>query len=264
MNKFIEISNANSCENYFTLHNVKTAHKLSLGEGVKVGIIDWLFSLDKHINLYAGYVNISNITDQLQQQGHGHWMARTLREISPKCEIYAINAVDYNNEESRITLLEKAVDWAIDNNIEILTYSHMAFSGKEKVRLYNAIGKANKAGLITTFIHCDSPHNIWPYACYPYKPSANFNRNPDVNILHYDYSVLMTSVYERYCEHTLSGEPLNGDDIPFFSLTSMSPVLAGFIALLKERNKRLNAENAGKYLLNQVINIQSMGKTGMI
>lgn len=250
INKTITFPNANSRETYFTLHNVKAAHKLALGADVKVGIIDWLFALDEHPDLYTGYADISGIPDQLQQSGHGYWMASTLREIAPKCEIFALNAIDYSNDANRITLLEKAVDWAIMNEIEILTYSHPAFSGSEKARIYAATERAANAGLISTFIHCDSPHNIWPYACYPYMPSANFERTPDVNILHYDYNVLMPDVFDRYCSRLEAVQPIqSGNDIPFFSFSSMSPVLAGFVALMKEHNRKLTADECRRILI---------------
>lgn len=253
--------NANSRETYFTLHNVKAAYKLSLGAGVKVGIIDWLFALDEHPDLYAGYADISGVSAQLQQSGHGYWMARTLREIAPQCGIYALNAIDYSGDSNRITLLEKAVDWAIMNDIEILTYSHPSFSGDEKARVHAAIERTVKAGLITTFIHCDSPLNIWPYACYPYIPSANFTRTPDLNILHYDYNVFRPDVFDRYCSRLAAGQPIqSGNDIPFFSLSSMSPVLAGFVALMKERNRRLTAEECRRILIETSYPITETGQ----
>ena len=243
-------NNANSRETYYTFHNVKTAHQRSLGESIKVGIIDWEFSYNEHAHLYAGCADVSGIPDQLQNSGHGYWMTNTLREIAPKCEIYALNAIDHSTEDNRMTLLEKAVDWAIENGIEILTYSHMAFSGTEKTRAHNVIERAVKAGLITTFIHCDSPYNIWPYACFPYIPEANFERTPDVNILHYDYNVLMPDVFNRYRSRLAAGQPIqSGNDIPFFSFSSMSPVLAGFVALLKKCNKKLTAEECRQVMI---------------
>ena len=261
MNKTFTFHNANSRETYFTLHNIKTAHRLSLGTGVKVGIIDWLFSFRDHSSLYSGYADISDIPEQLQSTGHGYWMANTLREIAPKCEIYALNAIDYSGESNRITLLEKAIDWAIKNNIDILTYSHRAFSGDEKIRINGAIEKAVQAGLITTFIHCDSPNNIWPYACYPYIPEKIFTRTPDVNILHYDYNDLILDVYDRYNNQLDKGQHIqSGNDIPFFSISSMSPVLAGFIALMKERNPKLTAENCRQVLIETSYPITEAGQ----
>ena len=50
----IFFSNANSRQTYFTLHNIKAAHALASGKGVKVGVIDWLFAYSENQTLYSG------------------------------------------------------------------------------------------------------------------------------------------------------------------------------------------------------------------
>ena len=80
-------------------------------------------------------------------------MANTLKEIAPDCQIYAINAITYDSEEERAQLLEKAIDWAVDNNIQILTYSQAMFCNEQRIRTNNAIKYAYENGIITTFIH---------------------------------------------------------------------------------------------------------------
>jgi len=245
----IFFNNANSRQTYFTLHNIKAAHALASGKDVKVGVIDWLFAYSENQTLYSGCADIANKPETLNQSGHGYWMANTLREIAPKCEIYAINAVEYGDNADRIGLLEQAVEWAIQNGIDVLTYSHPAFTGNDKHRADTLIEKAAQAGIVTTFIHCDSPQNIWPYGCYPFKQSSNFNRTPDVNILHFDYSILRVEVYERYKSIIAAGQRVqSGDDVPFFSFSSMSPVLGGFIVLMKELKRDLTADECRKIL----------------
>ena len=76
----ILFNNANSRETYFTLHNIKSAHAVALGKGVKVGVIDWLFSNAENSSLYVGYADISGKPECLNQSGHGFWMANTLRK----------------------------------------------------------------------------------------------------------------------------------------------------------------------------------------
>lgn len=256
----IEFTDANSRDTYFSLHNIRNAHRLSLGEGVKVGVIDWLFAMDEHPGLYAGFADITGAPEQLQMSGHGEWMAVTLREIAPKCKIFAINAITYGVESDRADLLVKAVEWAIENEIEILTYSHAAFFGSEKAIVSKALKAASAAGIITTFIHCDSPHNIFPYACYPFKQTADFERRPDVNILHYDYNHLLTNVYERYRALLMEKKPIqSGDDIPHFSFSSMSAVLGGFAALLKCVKRDLSAGECRRILIETSYEIPAKG-----
>ncbi|HWT75003.1 MAG TPA: hypothetical protein VN258_09845 [Mobilitalea sp.] len=162
--------NANSRETYFTIHNIKTAHLYGKGKGVKVGIIDWLFGIDRYKPLYHGFVDVTNSEPEvLNSAEHGYWMASVLKEIAPECEIHAINACNNVNpdEELRLGYLEAAIDWAIENNIDILTYSQANFSKGNINRRNQAIKKAAEQNIITTFIHCDSTDNLWPYGCYP-------------------------------------------------------------------------------------------------
>jgi hypothetical protein len=45
--------NANSRPTYFTIHNILPAWETSMGEGVKVGILDHSFGFQIHEGLYA-------------------------------------------------------------------------------------------------------------------------------------------------------------------------------------------------------------------
>ncbi|MHB8963676.1 MAG: S8/S53 family peptidase [Saccharofermentanales bacterium] len=251
--KEILFPNANSRNTYFTVHNIKGAQNTSKGKGIKVGVIDWLFAYEKNLSLYAGCANISGESSFLHEQaGHGLMMATTLREIAPECEVYAINATLYNNngEINRIEYFEQAIDWAIENKINILTYSNAAFFGNERVRANEAVCKAVINGIITTFIHNDSVFNIWPYGCFGFGNDQKFDRQPDLNIFHFDYNSLYLPLYERYMDLIQSGEKIrSGNDLPFFSFSSMSPVLAGFAAILMSIKPSLTCEECKKILI---------------
>ncbi|MEO3944873.1 hypothetical protein [Gorillibacterium sp. CAU 1737] len=239
---------ANLRDTYDTVHHVRAAHELARGKGVKVGVIDWLFALEKHPHLYKQGVSFTRVSDHLhQEEGHGLWMAAVLNEIAPECEIYAINAVLYEDgisfedqQARRSQHLVHAIDWAIQNQLDILTYSHARIPDEFKPYVYPAMERAHEQGILMTFIHNDHSHNLWPYACYPYKPEQGFQREPDVNIFHFDYNILLPRTYQRYREAVDKGEPIrSGNDLPYFSFSSMSPVLAGFAALLKSADSRL-------------------------
>lgn len=233
----IIFTNANSRQTYFSLHNIARAHEKAKGRGVKVGVMDWLFGADGNRGLYAGCADISRHPEYLSEAcGHGMEMATTLREIAPECEIYAINAVVYGEggEEFRLELFEKGIEWAIDNKMDILTYSHAAFMGEDKVRANAAVRRAVENGITTTFIHNDSEYNIFPYGCMEFN-ERGFLREPDLNILHFDYNSLFLSAYEKYSEALRTGEEIrSGDMVPFFSFSSMSVVLGGFAAIIKQ------------------------------
>jgi len=87
--------NANSRPTYFSVHGIGAAQEHSRGQGVRVGILDHYFGTEIHPGLYAGSANFlgEDATTELTTVAeHGFWMARTLREIAPEVEIYALNA----------------------------------------------------------------------------------------------------------------------------------------------------------------------------
>ena len=244
----IFIPNANSRETYFTMHNIREAHRYSKGKGVKVGVIDWLFATDDNKSLYAGTVDLIGEPHLLHESsGHGLWMATVLREIAPECEIYAINAVTYDSDEIRSELFGSAIDWAIENDIDVLTHSHMKLNAEFTDE---AISRAAKHGIITTFIHNDHPDNIWCGGCIPYY-GQGFSRVPDINIYHYDYNHLFIEQYEKYTDKINKGERIDsGNDIPYFSISSTSPVTGGFAAILKSIKPSLTPSECKEILIN--------------
>ncbi len=220
--------NANSRPTYFTIYNVHEAWAVSKGEGVKVGILDHSFGYEDHGDLIAGGKNFQKGgwgKSFNNESHHGFWMASTLREIAPDAEIYALGT--YSSDESdKVDAMIKAFDWAIANNLDVLTYSAARFSPENRVRLDSSVDRALAKGIVTTFIHYPHPGNILPSWLGPM--TGDDDREPDVNILQYDYSVVFTKQYEDWMQH--------GTDAgyrPFLSISSTSPVTAGFVALLK-------------------------------
>jgi hypothetical protein len=227
----VDFPNANSRETYFSIHRIAEAHKLSKGEGVKVGILDWGFGFQEHEGLYAGGRDFSDNAENFNGTSeHGYWMATVLKEIAPACEVYALGTYVPESEEQWVDALIAAMDWSAANGIDILTLSHQPITEKNKARFDEAVNRANANNIVTTFIHCDNPNNILPYGLIDAKESR-YNREPDINIFHYDYNTLFVSQYLEYKEKG----PISGgvNIIPYFSFSSMSPVTAGFIAILK-------------------------------
>jgi len=221
--------NANSRPTYFTVHNIYDAWPISKGAGVKVGILDHSFGYDVHPGLYAGGRNF-------QKAGwgesfgtvshHGFWMASTVREIAPEAEIYALGTYSANESE-KVDAMVEAIDWAIAHDLDVLTYSAGRFSPEARKRLDNAVDRALEKGIVTTFIHYPHPGNLLPAWLGP--RTGDDDREADVNILQYDYSVVFTGKYVAWMQN----EHRQPSDNPFLSISSTSPVTAGFVALLK-------------------------------
>ncbi|MHB1002089.1 MAG: S8/S53 family peptidase [Armatimonadota bacterium] len=269
----INFNNANSRDTYFTVHNVKAAHMYARGRGVKVGVIDWLFALDDNKSLYTDSVDIADFQPGLHEgKGHGLWMATVLREIAPECEIVAINGIHNGDgmsfeelEECRSQNLIKSIRWAMESGIDVLTYSHAKVPLSYRQRVANIIAEAVSYGVTTTFIHNDHQDNIWPYGCFPYSKASgdncDFTREPDVNIYHYDYNTVMFNRYQAYLEKVARGDVIkSGDDLPFFSISSTSPVLGGFVAILKSMEPQLTPAQCKELLISTSYSITVKGE----
>ena len=221
--------NANSRPTYLTIHNVREAWLSSKGEGVKVGILDHSFGYSKHPGLYAGGKNFQKGgwgESFNNESHHGFWMASTLREIAPEVEIYALGT--YSSDESeKVDAMVQAIEWAIVHKLDVLTYSAGRFPPDTRKRLDTAVDRALENGIVITFIHYPHPGNLLP--TWLGTRTGDDDREPDVNILQYDYSIVFTKQYVEW----MQSEKRPRLRKPFLSISSTSPVTAGFVALLK-------------------------------
>jgi len=241
---FIFFPEANSRPSYFSIHHFREAWSASTGTGVKVGILDHSFGIEVHEELYAGgaFFQTDDWRDSYYTGSHhGFWMASTLREVAPGVEIYALGT--YSSDEiPRVDAMIRAIDWAIEQDLDVLTYSARRFSPEQRARLDEAVDRAHAHGIVTTFIHYPHPANILPTWLGP--RSGDDEREPDLNILHYDYSVIFT---ERYLEWLQAG-PESGHR-PFLSVSSTSPVTAGAVAILMSLEPDLSPEQVRTILM---------------
>ena len=226
----IYVPNANSRDTYFTIHNILEAHKYSKGKGIKVGILDWGFGFSNYRALYAGGECFNGNHQNFDKNNeHGLWMATVLKEIAHECEIYALGTFIPNDEMKWIDAMTEAIEWAIENKVDILTLSHQKITDKNREKFDTIVNKAIANNIVTTFIHYDNPNNILPNML---SRKHNYNRDPDINIFHFDYNVLLINNYINYLEE---GDT-NAKFRLYLSLSSMSPVTAGFVAILKSIN----------------------------
>lgn len=216
---------ANRRPTYDSVHHLSAAQAIASGRGIRIGILDHGFGLDDHPDLYAGGVDLIGNGALSAYAEHGYWMALTVRETAPGAEIVALNTASRDQLEAAHAIV-KAIDWAIDNDIQILTYSHQPFSKEARSLVDPAVERAARAGVLTVFIHYPSPFNIFPTGLWALEES-DIGR-ADVNVLHYDYKLLITANYERALEN---GTPLRN---VFLSVSSTAPVTAGIAALVLE------------------------------
>lgn len=247
---------ANSRPTYFTVHDVAEAWTLTRGAGVKVGILDHSFGFRVHPGLYAGGAVFQ--TDRWAESfdtvsHHGYWMARTLREVAPEVEIFALGTYS-SDEAAKVDAMIRAIDWAIAHELDVLTYSAARFSPEQRARLDEAVDRALASGIATTFIHYPHPGNILPTWLGP--RTGDDEREPDLNVLHYDYSVVFT---ERYAAWMREGEASGYR--PFLSVSSTSPVTAAFVALVKSVRPELGPAELRRILVESSRPLEFQGHT---
>jgi hypothetical protein len=234
---------ANSRDTWFTIHNLSAAHELSRGAGVKVGILDHSFGLDSQPELYAGGENF-----QLGEWGaayrtrahHGSWMARALKEVAPEVEIYALGTY-HPDEAIQVDAMVRALDWAILHGLDAVTYSARAFSPVGRRILDPAVQRAVDAGVTVVCIHYPLAENLLPSWIGP--RAGDDEREPDLNIFHYDYGVVFVEPYAAL----MRGEDAGGYR-PFLSISSTAPVAAGLVALMKSLQPALTPADCKRIL----------------
>jgi len=250
---------ANSRDSYFTIHNIWPAHQFTRGAGSKVGILDHSFGMDVHPELYAGGENlqVGEWGESFRSQSHhGYWMALVLREIAPEVEIYALNTYS-SDEGERVAAMVKGIDWAIEHELDAITYSARAFSPEARKILDPAVERAVDAGVVPVFIHYPHPQNIFTSGIGP--RAGDDERDPDLNIFDYDYTVVFGDRYVAF----MSGD----DDVargyrPFLSISSTAPVTAGFVAMLRSLDPDLSPAEVKEILMAASQPMEFEGRTG--
>lgn len=234
---------ANSRETWFSVHNLGAAQEAARGRGVKVGILDHSFGLDVLPELYAGGENFQDGPwgeAYRTQAHHGSWMARALKEVAPEAEVYALGTY-HSDEAKRVDAMVRALAWAAEHGLDVVTYSAGAFSPDARRTLDPAVEQAVARGVTVIFIHYPHPLNLFPSWIGP--RTGDDQREPDVNIYQYDYTVLFADRYAALER----GEDARGYR-PFLSLSSTAPVTAGIVAMMKEVNRALTPADCKEIL----------------
>lgn len=236
----IDYPDANSRDTYYSIHNVEAAQESGKGEGIKVGILDWGFGFSEHEGLYEGGRDFSEWEYHDENfnhvSEHGFWMAQTLKEIAPEVMVYALGTFTPDNEDEWVDNMIEAIEWSVENDIDILTLSHQALSKKNRPRFDEAVNKAVEQGIVTTFIHYDNPNNILPWGIWE-SEGEGYARKPDINIFQYDYNTLFIDNYAQVRNKT-DYDTIYKSQM-HLSVSSMSVVTAGFVAILKSIDNTL-------------------------
>jgi hypothetical protein len=223
-------ASAASGDTYLTVHNVRPAHGITLGAGAKVGILDHSFGMDAHPELYAGgedFLDEASGPGDEKETHHGYWMALTLHEIAPEAEIFAL-ATHTLDEAARVEAMIQALDWAVENELDVVTYCAGVFSEAAQKTLDPVVERTVKAGVVVVFVDYSHPLNLLPGVFGP--PVKDGLRDPDLNIFSYDCTDLLA---DRFVALVDSDDDGIQKYRPFLARPATGPVTAGFVALMR-------------------------------
>ncbi|PEL03309.1 S8 family peptidase [Bacillus sp. AFS017336] len=219
INKDLHNNKQNSLIYKEKILSIESHHNKSIYNGyqVKVGILDTGIDFNhKDLNIKRGISLVDNSNNYIDYSGHGTLVAGIVMGLDndtykaktlPEAQLFSIKALN-NNGEGKISNIIAGVQWAIDNEIDILNMSVGAYIYSKK--LENMLKKAYLSGI---FIVSPVGNDGLPYIQYPAKFSTVFavgsvneylqrshfsNTGNELDLMAQGEKVLSTSLNNKY------------------------------------------------------------------
>jgi subtilisin family serine protease len=231
---------------FLTIHNLRPAHELTVGVGARVGILDHSFEMDTHPDLYAGGARFWEGAGSKPGEGadfRGFWMARTVKEIAPGAAVFALE-IPRADEQARVEAIIRALDWAVNHELDVVAYCGDAFSEAAQITLDPVLERTVKAGVVVTFVGYPNPHNLLPGGFGPSAP--NGTRGPDLNIFSDDCTSLLADRFQALVETDDDTVRLHR---PFLARSATGSITAGLVALVRSANPAATPEEVKNILV---------------
>lgn len=209
---------------------VDSLHRISTGKGVKVAILDHLFS-SSDTSITSHYINPGSAFPSLRYdeggEGHGAWMARNLLDIAPDVSIIPVRI---SNERHRSTCegYVRGIDYALSQGANVISLSHQPVDSSEMAMLDSAIARASKQNACFVYIHYDGSRGD-VVKTTPIEFADAASNATSVNVI---------------------GTGFTGEKaFPFtWGFSQTAPIAAGVVALMKEINPALSNEQVVRIL----------------
>ena len=121
------------------------------GRGVKIAVIDsGVNPAHPHVGEVSGGTRISSndattSTDYLDFIGHGTAIAAAIREKAPEAQLYAVKVFD-RTLTTNIEVILKAIDWCIDNEMDLVNLSLGTANNEHRDLMERATARAEQTG----------------------------------------------------------------------------------------------------------------------
>jgi subtilisin family serine protease len=121
------------------------------GKGVRVAVIDsGVHAAHPHIAGVAGGITIGDEIDERNYTdiiGHGTAVMAAIKEKAPDAEYFAVR-VFYTSLRTTVDLLLRAIEWSIDNRMDVINLSLGTTNPAHRERFVPVIARALEKGLV--------------------------------------------------------------------------------------------------------------------
>ncbi|MFC4023555.1 S8 family serine peptidase [Oceanobacillus longus] len=232
------------------------------GKNVNVAIIDTGISPHSDLLISGGHSTVDDTGEWLDDNGHGMHIAGIIGSrkndigvvgVAPEANLYAVKALDSNGEGTLTDLLE-AIEWSINNNMDIINLSLGTDENSES--LEKLLQEAYDAGILIVGASGNDGNSVAHPAKYEsvigvsavdgrLNVTGFSSTGPEVEFSAPGINIISTYLYDSY--GTSSGT------------SQASPHVTGMLAILKQKypemtNNELRAE--------LVKHVQDLGNSG--
>ncbi|WP_049887913.1 S8 family serine peptidase [Oceanobacillus massiliensis] len=232
------------------------------GNGINIAIIDTGIFPHSDLTISGGFSTVDYTKEWLDDNGHGTHVAGIIGSkrndtgvvgVAPESNLYAVKALDANGEGTLTDLLE-AMEWAIENDMDILNFS--LSTEENSLALKDMMDKAYEEGMLIVGASGNDGENV----TYPAK---------------YESVIGVSAVDGRL---NITGFSSTGDEVEFSApglnivstylhdsygegsgTSQASPHVTGLLALLKQKHPEMANSDLRAELIKHV---QDLGEAG--